>query len=161
MLTPGADMIRMTAAVLAVTLAVSTGLAAQGTTNFAGTWNVDAAKSDPSVSGRAGVATTKLVITQTAAEMTVITTTARGEAKTVYKLDGSEMVEAGAMADSKAKASWQGGKLVINRIQTLKSGAGTLNSKEVYSLEGGALTLVTSRTSPAGETSRKTVFTKG
>lgn len=152
---------RMTAAVLAVALTVSAGLAAQGKTNFAGTWNVDVAKSDPSVSGRAGVATARLVITQTATEMTVVTTTARGEAKTVYKLDGSEMVETGAMADSKAKASWEGGKLVINRVQTLKSGAGTLTSKEVYSLEGGALTLVTSRTSPSGETSRKTVFTKG
>jgi hypothetical protein len=154
-------MIRMSAAVLAVALAASASLAAQGTTNFAGTWNVDVAKSDPSVPGRAGVATTKVVITQTATEMTVVTTTARGEAKTVYKLDGSEMVEAGAMADSRAKASWESGKLVINRIQTLKSGAGTLTSKEVYSLQGGTLTLVTSRTSPGGDTSRKTVFTKG
>ena len=138
-------------------------LAAQGTTNFAGTWNLDAAKSDPSVAGRAGVATTKLVITQTANEMTVVTTTARGETKTLYKLDGSEMNEAGVMADSKAKASWEGGKLVINRVQTLKgvAGTGTITSKEVYSISGGALTLVTSRTSPGGETSRKTVFTKG
>lgn len=154
-------MIRMTAVVLTVALTASAGLAAQGKTNFAGTWNLDAAKSDPSVAGRAAMATTKLVITQTAAEMTVVTITARGEAKTVYKLDGSEMVESGAMADSKAKASWVGGTLVINRVQTLKSGAGTITSKEVYGLNGGALTLVTSRTTPAGETSRKTVFTKG
>jgi len=154
-------MTRMTAAVLVVALTIPAVLAAQGTTNFAGTWNLDAAKSDPSVAGRAGVATTKLVITQTANELTVVTTTARGETKTVYKLDGSEMIESGAMADSKAKASWEGGKLVINRVQTLKAVAGTITSKEVYSINGGALTLVTSRTSPGGDTSRKTVFTKG
>ena len=154
-------MIRMTAVVLAVALTASAGLAAQGKTNFAGTWNLDAANSDPSVAGRAAMATTKLVITQTAAEMTVVTITARGEAKTVYKLDGSEMVETGAMADSKARASWESGKLVINRVQTLKTGAGTITSKEVYSLGGGTLTLMTSRASPAGDTSRKSVFTKG
>jgi hypothetical protein len=137
---------------------------AQGRTDFSGTWNVDTAKSDPAPQGRGGGgATTKLVITQTAADMTVVVTTGRGEAKTTYKLDGTEMKETMAMGESRAKVSWAGPSLVVNRVQnvTTPQGAVEITSQETYSMSNGLLTLVTTRNSPMGNTSRKTVFTKG
>jgi hypothetical protein len=135
---------------------------AQAKTDFSGTWNVDTARSDPSPRGGGG-ATTKLVITQTAVDMTVIVTTGRGEAKTTYKLDGTDMKETVAMGESRAKVSWDGPILVVNRVQnvTTPQGAFEITSKETYSVSGGILTLVTARDSPMGNTSRKTVFTKG
>jgi hypothetical protein len=137
---------------------------AQAKTDFSGTWNVDTAKSDPAPrGGGGGGATTKLVITQTAADMTVVVTTGLGEAKTTYKLDGTEMKETAAMGESRVKVSWDGPRLVVNRVQNVSTpqGAFEITSKETYSVSGGILTLVTARNSPMGNTSRKTVFTKG
>ena len=160
-------MIRLTIAALGLALALPAFAGAQNKTDFSGTWNLDTAKSDPSPqgSGRGMGAgpTTKLVITQSATELIAITTNARGETKTVYKLDGSDVNETTPMGTSKSKASWEGGTLVVNRLQkiTTPEGSGEITSKEVYALEGKVLTLVTSRTTPMGSTSRKTVFNKG
>jgi hypothetical protein len=157
-------MMRITVATLALVLALPAMAVAQAKTDFSGTWNVDTAKSDPAPrGGGGGGATTKLVITQTAVDMTVIVTTGRGEAKTMYKLDGTEMKETVTMGESRAKVSWDGARLVVNRVQnvTTPQGAFEITSKETYSVSGGILTLVTARNSPMGNTSRKTVFTKG
>jgi hypothetical protein len=157
-------MMRITVATLALVLFLPAMTLTQAKTDFSGTWNVDTAKSDPAPQGGGGGgATTKLVITQTAVDMTVIVTTGRGEAKTTYKLDGTEMKEKVAMGESRAKVSWDGASLVVNRVQnvTTPQGAFEITSKETYSLSGGHLTLVTARNSPMGNTSRKTVFTKG
>ena len=157
-------MMRITVATLALVLALPSMGVTQAKTDFSGTWNVDTAGSDPSPrGGGGGGATTKLVITQTAVDMTVIVTTGRGEAKTTYKLDGTEMKEKVAMGESRAKVSWDGAKLVVNRVQNVTTPQGTfeITSKETYSVSGGILTLVTARDSPMGNTSRKTVFTKG
>jgi len=157
-------MMRITVATLALVLAMPAMAVAQAKTDFSGTWNVDSARSDPAPQGGGGRgATTKLVITQTAVDMTVIVTTGRGEAKTTYKLDGTEMKETVAMGESRAKVSWDGARLVVNRVQTATTpqGAFEITSKETYSVSGGILTLVTTRNSPMGNTSRKTVFTKG
>jgi hypothetical protein len=155
---------RITAATLTLFVALTVLAAAQAKTDFSGTWNVDTAKSDPAPQGGGGAgATTKLVIQQTAVDMTVIVTTGRGEARTTYKLDGTEMKEKAAMGESRARVSWDGARLVVNRIQnvTTPQGAFEITSKETYSVTGGILTLVTARNSPMGNTSRKTVFTKG
>jgi hypothetical protein len=156
-------MMRNTVATLVLVMALPAMSLAQSKTDFSGTWNVDGAKSDPAPRGGGGAgATTRLVITQTAANMTVIVTTGRGEAKTAYKLDGSEMKESAAMGESRAKVSWDGPRLVVSRVQnvTTPQGAFEITSKEIYSVTGGVLTLVTSRNSPMGNTSRTTVFTK-
>jgi hypothetical protein len=160
-------MIRITIATVALAMALPALAGAQNKTDFSGTWNADPAKSDPAPQGggraTGGGLTTKLVITQSATELIAVTTNARGETRTVYKLDGSEMNEATPMGTSKAKVSWDGGKLVVNRVQniTTPQGSGEIISKEVYTLEGTVLTLVTSRTMPMGTTTRKTVFNKG
>jgi hypothetical protein len=157
-------MTRITIATLAAVLALPALAVTQTRTDFSGTWNVDSAKSDPAPPGGGGRgATTRLVIRQTAVEMTVIVTTGRGEATTTYKLDGTEMKETAAMGESRAKVSWEGPTLVVSRVQNVASpqGAFAITSKETYSVSGGILTLVTARNSPMGNTSRKTVFTKG
>jgi hypothetical protein len=159
-------MIRITIATVGLALALPALAGAQNRTDFSGTWNVDTAKSDPAPQGggrgMGGGPTTKLVITQSATELIAITTNARGETRTVYKLDGSDMNETTPIGTSKSKVSWDGGKLVVNRVQniTTPQGSGEITSKEVYTLEGKVLTLVTSRTMPMGNTTRKTVFNK-
>jgi hypothetical protein len=157
-------MMRITVATLALAVALPAIAGTQARTDFSGTWNVDRTRSDPPPQGGGGAgATTKLVIRQTAGEMTVIVTTGRGEATTSYKLDGTEVKETVATGASRAKVSWDGATLVVNRVQnvTTPQGAFEITSKESYSLSGGILTLVTARNSPMGNTSRKTVFTKG
>jgi hypothetical protein len=157
-------MMRITVAILTLVLVLPAMSAAQARTNFSGTWITDLAKSDPAPQGGGGAgATTRLVITQTAVEMTVIATTGRGDAKTTYKLDGTEMKETVAMGESRAKVSWDGATLVVSRVQnvTTPQGPFEITSKETYSMSAGTLTLVTARNSPMGNTSRKTVFTKG
>ena len=160
-------MIRLTIAAVGLALALPALAGAQNKADFSGTWNVDPAKSDPPPQGRGpamgGGLTTKLVITQSASELIAVTTNARGETRTVYKLDGSDTNETTPMGTSKSKVSWDGGKLVVNRVQTITTPGGSfeITSKEVYTLEGKVLTLVTSRTMPMGTTTRKTVFNKG
>jgi hypothetical protein len=159
-------MIRITIATVGLALALPALAGAQNKTDFSGTWNVDTAKSDPAPQGGRGAGggpTTKLVITQSATELIAVTTNARGETRTVYKLDGSDINETTPSGTSTSKVSWDGGKLVVNRVQkiTTPQGSGEITSQEVYTLEGKVLTLVTSRTMPMGSTTRRTVFNKG
>ena len=95
MLRQGECVIRLTVATLALALAVPAIAVAQAKTDFSGTSNVDTTRSDapPQGGGRGmgGGSATKLVITQTPAEMTVVVTTGRGETKPTYTPDGSEM----------------------------------------------------------------------
>ena len=165
-LAEGEPMIRITIAAVGLALVLPASVGAQNKTDFSGTWNVDTAKSDPAPQGggrsMGGGPTTKLVITQSATELIAVTTNARGETRTVYKLDGSDMNETTQMGTSKSNVSWDGGKLVVSRVQSITTpqGSGEITSKEVYTLEGNVLTLVTSRTMPMGTTTRKTVFNK-
>lgn len=164
----------MVALVAALALALPAAALTQGKADFSGTWNVDEAKSDPAPAGRGGGGggggrgggmgtPSKLVIKQTAGELTVETTTANGAQTAVYKLDGSESVNKTAMGESKGKVSWEGNNLVINSTQDLnfQGNAIQITAKEVYSLAGNVLTVTTTRTTARGETTRKLVFNKG
>jgi hypothetical protein len=92
------------AAALAVALAVPALSQAQAKADLTGTWTFDEAKSDPAGGpggggggrgpgggGRMGGGPpSKLVITQTATELTVERTLPNGTETAVYKLDGTE-----------------------------------------------------------------------
>jgi hypothetical protein len=80
-----------------------------------------------------------------------------------YKLDGSESVNKTAMGESKAKTTWDGGNLVIAGSQQLQTPNGTfdITTKDTYSVQGGVLTVTTTRTTGRGETTRKLVYNKG
>jgi hypothetical protein len=146
---------------------------AQAKTDFSGTWTFDESKSDPAPPGRGGGGggggrggggtPSKLMIKQTAGDITIERTLANGAQMIVYKLDASESVNKMGMGELKSKSSWDGAKLVVAGTQSIQTQNGNFDiaTKEVYSLEGGALVVTTTRTTPNGDQTRKLVFNKG
>ncbi len=152
---------------------------AQAKTNFSGTWTFDQAKSDPPPAqarrggggggrGGGGVATA-LTITQTPTQITIERALGpAGTTSAVYKMDGSESTNAlGDVFLSRSKVSWDGATLVITTIKSLGQGPDGMMSedlKEVYSVEGGVLTLITTtHNTPStrnGDQTRKLVYDK-
>jgi hypothetical protein len=131
------------------------------TPNFSGKWIQDMEKSDPAMGGRGPAGPQSLTITQTATEITFERETPNGVMKTVYKLDGSESVNAmGRGGEVKSKSAWEGGKLVTKYSRTM--GETTVEVTETRSLEAdGTLTVVTAmKGGPQGDTTRKVVFKK-
>ena len=155
-------------ALLAVVLAVPS-LAIAQAPNFSGKWIQDMEKSDPPPQGMGGgrgpAGPQNLTITQTATEFTIERETPNGVQKTVYKLDGSESVNAGGRGgEVKSKSAWEGSKLVTKGSQTMnmQGTEATIESTETRSIEAdGTMTVVTVRKAPNGETTRKVVFKKG
>ena len=162
---------------LAIVVALAATAAAQAKPDFSGTWRFDDAKSDPAPArgggggggggrggGRMGGApATAMTITQTPAQLSMDRTTAQGSQTVVYKLDGSESTNTIGMGPATSKAAWDGSRLVITTTQTVQGRGGeiTINSKEIYSVQGSTLTIETTRSTPGGEISRKLVYTKG
>ena len=165
---------RIIAIAVALAIAVPALTFGHAKTDFSGTWSFDEAKSDPAAGpgggggggGRGGARVgppTKLVIKQTAGEVTIEQTLPNGAQTVTYKLDGSESVNKLAMGESKAKASWDGANLVIAGKQSISTPQGDfeIDMKDVYTLANGVLTIATTRVTPRGETTRKLVYNKG
>lgn len=155
---------------------------AQAKTDFSGSWMFDQTKSDPPPArgqrgggggGRGGGgAAVALTISQAATQITVDRTMGPGaqtaETSAVYRLDGSESTNAlGDVFLSRSKVSWDGAKLVITTVKDMglgPNGAMSEDSTEVYSLDGGVLTIVaTTRNTPStsnNSQTRKLVFNK-
>ena len=163
-------------AALAVAVALVATTAAQAKTDLSGTWTFDEAKSDPAPAraggggggggrggGRMGGApATAMTIKQTAGELTMDRTTAQGAQTVVLKLDGSESKNTIGMGPAVSKAVWDGPRLVVTTTQTVQGRGGeiTINSKEIYSVQGNVMTIETTRTTPAGDQTRKLIYTK-
>jgi len=151
-------------ALLAVALAVPS-LAFAQAPNFSGKWIQDMEKSDQPMGGGGGrgpAGPQNLTITQTATEFTIERETPNGVQKTVYKLDGSESVNAGGRGgEVKSKSAWDGTKLVTKYSRTM--GEVTVDVTETRSLEAdGTLTVVSvTKGGPQGDMTRKVVFKKG
>ena len=148
-------------ALLAVALAVPSMAFAQAP-NFSGKWIQDMEKSDPPMGGRGPAGPQNLTITQTATEFTIERETPNGVTKTVYKLDGTESVNAGGRGgEVKSKSAWDGSKLVTKYSRTM--GEVTVDVTETRSLEAdGTLTVVSvTKGAPQGDMTRKVVFKKG
>ena len=168
---------KVLALALSAALAVPALSQAQAKADLSGTWTFDESKSDPAGGpggggggrgpgggGRMGGGTpSKLVIKQTAGELTVERTLPNGAETAVYKLDGSESTNKTGMGESKMKANWDGSNLVLTGKQAISTPQGDfeIDTKEVYSLSGAVLTVTTTRTTPRGENTRKLVFNKG
>jgi hypothetical protein len=143
--------------------------------DLSGSWTFDEAKSDPAPAGRGGgggggrgggrggAAASKMVIKQTAGELTVDRTLPNGAETLVFKLDGSESVNKMGPGEAKSKASWDGNNLVITSQQQVQTPNGTfdITVKDVYSVQGGVLTLTTTRSTGRGDITRKLVYNKG
>ena len=67
------------------------------------------------------------------------------------------------MGPATSKAAWDGSRLVVTTTQTVQGRGGeiTINSKEIYSVQGSTLSVETTRSTPGGEISRKLIYTKG
>jgi hypothetical protein len=130
---------------LAAALAVPALVLAQAKVDLSGTWTFDEAKSDPAPgppggggAGRGGGGgggggrmmgggtPSKLVIKQTATELTVESTMPNGAQTAVYKLDGSDSVNKMGMGEAKSKASWDGANLVITGKQAISTPQGDI-----------------------------------
>lgn len=163
-------------AALVFSIALPAAVMAQAKTDLSGTWTFDEAKSDPAPAraggggggggrggGRMGGApATAMTIKQTPMELSMDRTTAQGAQTIVYKLDGTESKNTIGMGPATSKAVWDGARLVITTTQTVQGRGGeiTINSKEIYSVQGNVLTIETTRTTPGGEQTRKLIYTK-
>jgi hypothetical protein len=152
---------------------------AQAKPDFSGSWTMDATKSDPAPArggggaggggGRAGGGGGRgggggvpmaMTVKQTAATLTIESAGAQGATQTLtYKLDGSESVNTMGQGSAKSKATWDGAKLTISTTQDVNGNS--VESKDVYSMDGGNLVRENTRTTPAGAMTRKVVYTKG
>lgn len=156
---------RLMSFAVAVAMALPTAAWAQDRPSFAGTWSLDASRSDAPPArrggrgGRGGRGLAALggtpqgpvVITQSATEITIGPTT--------YKLDGSPSA-VGRGGAAEAKATWDGSKLIIEVTRDLRGN--TITTKEVRSLEAGGKEMIVELTigAPRGEQKIKQVFTK-
>lgn len=164
-------------AALVVSMALPAALLAQAKTDFSGTWTFDEAKSDPAPAragggggggggrggGRMGGApATAMTIKQTGTELSMDRTTAQGAQTVVLKLDGTDSTNTIGMGAATSKAVWDGPRLVVSTTQTMQGRGGemTITSKEIYSVQGNVLTIDTTRTTPAGDQTRKLIYTK-
>jgi hypothetical protein len=165
------------AVALAAFVALPAASWAQAKPDFSGSWTMDQAKSDPAPArgggggggggrgggGRGGGPAASMTIKQSGTALTMDRVMGQGTQTVVYKLDGSESTNTMGQGQAKSKAAWDGPKLVVTTTQSLDTPNGpiTVDSKDVYSLDGGVLTLETTRTTPNGAQTRKVVYTKG
>ena len=148
---------------------------AQAKTDFSGSWTFDASKSDAAAAGGrrgggggrmgGGGPAAAMTVTQSPTHITIDRTVGQGQTSAIYKLDASESTNLiGDVFLSRSRVSWDGPKLVITTRKDLgltPTGPMAEESKEIFSLEGGVLTVVTTtRIPPAGEQTRRLVYNK-
>ena len=129
-------------------VAVPAAAIAQTHQDYAGKWALSQSKSTRGAAGNGASMSfgSELVITQSATEVKVESRYPRVEAtQTVaFKLDGSEVtVPLPEGITEKAKAGWEGDKLVVTarRIVSTQFGDFVSDTKEVWTRMGNALTI--------------------
>jgi len=160
---------------------------AQAKPDFSGSWTMDATKSDPAPArggggggapggggaaagggggqrggggGRGGGIPMQMTIKQTPAALTIESMAGPGGTQTLtYKLDGSESTNTVGPGEAKSKATWDGAKLTITTTQDFNGNS--IQTKDVYSMDGANLVRQNTRTTPNGDVTRKVVYTKG
>ncbi len=162
---------------LAAVVAVPTLGLAQAKPDLSGSWTLNNDKSDPAPArgggggggrgggGRGGGVAAQITIKQTPTQLTIDRTMGQGTQTGVYRLDGTESTNTVGAGEAKSKAMWQGSKLVITTSQMMQGRGGgdpiAAEIKEVYGVDGGALTIERTQTTPMGTNTRKLVYDKG
>ena len=151
----------------ALVMATAVAAAAQGNPDLAGTWTLDAVKSDqvpPAARGTAATPSTtpparQLTIAVAADNVSI----AQGAQPAVFKFDGTETFwfQGG---ENRGTAAWDGGRLVVSWKRDFYAGprAGYVaySGKDVYSVAGGSLTVEKTTMGPAGTDTKKFVYNK-
>lgn len=154
-------------AVLAVALAV-TGYAQKP--DFSGVWTPDTSAATSTATttggggGARGMAPGPMTVKQTADTLTIERTAGENKIVSNYKLDGTESVNkmmgrGGNEVETKSTAKWDGSKLTVVTKQTAPDGS-IRESSQSWWLEGGNLVVESTRTSPQGPVTAKTVYKK-
>jgi len=137
---------------------------AQARPDFTGKWTFNQGKSSRGTSGNSPVIPfpTEMLIKQTPNDLRVQTSTMRQEGHdAVYKFDGSEVeVDSPDGIVEKAKANWDGPKLVISSRRSFSSPIGdvVMEFKETWTLNDSMLTIEKSRTAEGQTDTVKAVF---
>ena len=161
-------------AALAVLLgAPAATVSAQGT-DFSGTWNLDRDSSElpqgrggrggGGRGGRGRLMAETLVISQTAASVTV-EQQSDGQSRSIeYALDGSETTVQQGNGTLTVSASWDGATLVTEGTQSIETGRGNftldLTERRTLSSDGRTLTIETTRGTPRGSQTFRLVYQK-
>ena len=153
-----------------LTMCLATGVLAQTTPNFSGTWTLvpdpNAAPAAGRGGGMFGGLGTTATIAQDAKTLTLTRTTQAGEVKSVYNLDGSDSPNTMTFGENSvqliSKAKWAAGKLVITT--TSNFGGNAFETTMRLSLEGGNLVVESTRPDFQGggaPVTTKTTYKKG
>jgi hypothetical protein len=146
-------------------LAVPASTAAQAHQDYSGRWALSQAKSTPGAAGNGATISfgSELVITQSPTELRVEMRFPRVEQTqiAVFRLDGSEVTL--PLPDGiveKAKAVWEGDKVVISarRVVSTQFGDFVSETKETWSQMGNVLTIQKTLTADGVTDSQTAVF---
>ena len=149
-----------------LTLGAPAAVWAQSRPDFTGTWRFNQAKSSPNIAGNTPNIPfpSQIVVAQTATELSVASTSVRQQpVSAVYKLDGSVVpVQAPSGITETGAARFEGAGVVITSRRSFSSPAGetVVEFKEVWRLNGSALTIEKTRTQEGESTSETAVFDK-
>jgi hypothetical protein len=156
---------RLTIAVgVAVTLAAQAILLAQARPEFSGTWRLNQAKSSRAIVGNTPDIqfASQLEVKQTSSDISVTATSVRQQpVSATYKLDGSKVsVQAPEGITETGAAKIEGSNLVITSRRSFSSPAGDIvvDFKEVWSLDGNALTIEKTRSQSGDSSTQKAVY---
>ena len=153
-------------AVVCLALALPAAAFAQGRPDFSGTWRFNQAKSSQDIAGNTPIVPmpSQLVVKQTATEVHVDGTSVRQQpTSAVFKLDGSKVsIKAPSGITETGEAKLEGSNLVITSRRSFTSPLGetVVDFKEVWTLNGNALTIEKTRTESGDSATVKAVFDK-
>jgi hypothetical protein len=153
-------------AVVCLAVALQAGAFAQGRPDFSGTWRFNQAKSSQDIAGNTPIVPfpSQLVVKQTATELHVDGTSVRQQpTSAVFKLDGSRVsIKAPSGITETGEAKLEGSNLVITSRRSFTSPLGetVVDFKEVWTLNGNALTIEKTRTESGDSATVKAVFDK-
>lgn len=139
---------------------------AQTRPDFSGTWRFSTERSGRGTEGNSPAITypSELLVKQTPVEMHLEGRSLRqADMRAVYKFDGSEVtVSTTEGITEKAKAMWDGAKLVITARRSFAGPGGDFETdfRDVWTLNGNVLTIERTVTSDGVSATRRFVFDK-
>jgi len=151
---------------VALLLCAAQDVLAQAKPDYSGTWKFNQVKSTPGIAGNTpNIAfPSQLVVKQTATELSVQSTSVRqAPLSATYKLDGSKVtVEAPKGITETGEAKFEGSNVIITSRRSFSSPAGdqVVQFKEVWALDGNALTITKTRVEDGESNTEKAVYDK-